>query len=314
MRMELSAHLDEAGNVRHWSHETLSDTHVVRARPGAGGALAGYFLAPRYLADPVREPPRAPNLTVNGGIHRNATPPYAFPETRIVKHLVHDLPLRVSALRTLGAYANVFAAESFMDELAHETGVDPLEYRRRHLADPRTRAVLDAAAERFGWVARAGIEGSGRGRGIAVARYKNTKSYCAVAVQARVGEDAVVRLLRAVIAVDAGEIVDPDGLAAQLEGGFVQAASWTLLEAVAWNRDGITSRDWETYPILRFDAIPETQTVLVDRPGEPFLGAGEASCGPTGAAIANAVFDATGVRARRLPLTPDHLRTAAAEP
>ena len=127
------------------------------------------------------------------------------------------------------------------------------------------------------------------------------------------GEDAAIHLLRAVIAADAGEIVDPDGLAAQLEGGFVQAASWTLLEAVAWNRGGIASRDWESYPILRFGAVPEIETVLVDRPGEPFLGAGEASCGPAGAAIANAVFDATGVRARRLPLTPENLREAAAE-
>ena len=318
MRMELAAHLDDGGDVRFWSHETWSDTHVVRARPGAAGPQAGRFLAPRYLADPVPEPPRAPNLTVHGGIHRNAAPPYAFPETRIVKHLVHDLPLRVSALRTLGAYANVFAAESFLDELAHAAGADPLDYRRRHLADARTRAVLDAAAERFGWTARAagrqavGSSG-GAGRGIAVARYKNAKSYCAVAVEARVGEDAAIHLLRAVIAADAGEIVDPDGLAAQLEGGFVQAASWTLLEAVAWNRDGIASRDWESYPILRFGAVPEIETVLVDRPGEPFLGAGEASCGPAGAAIANAVFDATGVRARRLPLTPENLREAAAE-
>lgn len=314
MRMELAAHLDDGGDVRFWSHETWSDTHVVRARPGAAGPQAGRFLAPRYLADPAPEPPRAPNLTVHGGIHRNAAPPYAFPETRIVKHLVHDLPLRVSALRTLGAYANVFAAESFLDELAHAAGADPLDYRRRCLADARTRAVLDAAAERFGWTARAdGGPAGGVGRGIAVARYKNTKSYCAVAVEARVGEDAAVRLLRAVIAADAGEVVDPDGLAAQLEGGFVQAASWTLLEAVAWNRDGIASRDWESYPILRFGAVPEIETVLVDRPGAPFLGAGEASCGPAGAAIANAVFDATGVRARRLPLTPENLREAAAE-
>ena len=314
MRMELAAHLDEGGDVRFWSHETLSDTHVVRARPGTAGPQADRFLAPRYLASPVRAPARMPNLTVNGGIHRNATPPYAFPETRIVKHLVHDLPLRVSALRTLGAYANVFAAESFMDELAHAAAADPLDYRRRHLEDARTRAVLDAAAERFGWAGwTASGTPTGTGRGIAVARYKNAKGYCAVAVEARVGDDAVVHLLRAVIAADAGEIVDPDGLAAQLEGGFVQAASWTLLEAVAWDRDGITSRDWESYPILRFDAIPEVETVFVDRPGEPFLGAGEASCGPAGAAIANAVFDATGIRARRLPLTPEHLRAAAAD-
>ena len=315
MRIELCAHLDEGGNVRHWSHETYSDTHVMRWRPGASGTPAGRYLAPRYRADRVPAPVPAPNLTTSGGIHRNATPPYAFPETRIVKHLVHDLPLRVSALRTLGAYANVFAAESFMDELAQRAGADPLDWRRRHLEDVRTRAVLDAAAERFGWTARpapGSRDGAGTGRGIAVARYKNAKSWCAVAVEVQVGDDAGVVLRRAVVAVDAGEIVDPDGLAAQLEGGFVQAASWTLLEAVTWDRDGITSRDWDSYPILRFDAIPEIETVLVDRPGEPFLGAGEAACGPAGAAIANAVFDATGVRARRLPLTRQALRDAAA--
>ena len=312
MRIELRADLDPGGNIGYWTHETYSDTHVMRARPDVAGSSAGKYLAPRYVADPVRAPVPAPNLTTNGGIHRNATPPYAFPETRIVKHLVHDLPLRVSALRTLGAYANVFAAESFMDELACAAGADPLDYRRRHLEDARTRAVLDAAAERFGWTARPAGGGEGAGRGIAVARYKNMKSYCAVAVEVEVGDDAKVVLRRAAIAVDAGEIVDPDGLAAQLEGGFVQAASWTLLEAVTWDRDGITSRDWDTYPILRFDEIPEIETVLVDRPGEPFLGAGEASCGPAGAAIANAVFDAIGVRARRLPLTPRALREAAA--
>ena len=312
MRIELCAHLDEGGNVRHWSHETFSDTHVMRARPDVAGSPAGKYLAPRYLADPVPAPAPVPNLTTNGGIHRNATPPYVFPDTRIVKHLVHGLPLRVSALRTLGAYANVFAAESFMDELAHEAGADPLDYRRRHLEDARTLAVLNAAAERFGWTARPAGNGTGMGRGIAVARYKNMKSYCAVAVEAHLGDDAEIVLRRAVVAVDAGEIVDAGGLAAQLEGGFVQAASWTLLEAVTWDRDGITSRDWDSYPILRFDRIPEIATVLVDRPGEPFLGAGEASCGPTGAAIANAVFDAAGVRARRLPLTPQALREAAA--
>ena len=312
MRIDLYAHLDHAGDVRYWSHETYSDTHRARPRPGPGGSHAGRYLAPRYRADAVPAPVPGANLTPAGGIHRNATPPYAFPEMRIVKHRVHDLPLRVSALRTLGAFANVFAAESFMDELAHAAGADPLDYRRRHLDDVRTRAVLEAAAERFGWAPRPANNGAGEGRGIAVARYRNTKSYCAVAVEVKAGDDATIVLRRAVIAADAGEIVDPDGLAAQLEGGFVQAASWTLLEEVKWDRGGITSRDWETYPILRFDRVPEVETVLLDRPGEPFLGAGEASCGPTGAAIANAIFDATGVRARRLPLTATNLREAAA--
>ena len=312
MRMELCARLGRDGAVEAWSHEICSDTHLMRAWPDPVRPQAGKFLAPRYRANPLVAPAPAASLGAGGGIHRNATPPYAFPKMRIVKHLVHGLPLRVSALRTLGAYANVFAAESFMDELAHETASDPVAYRRRHLEDSRSIDVLDAAAGRFGWSVRPPAGNSdGIGRGIALARYRNAKSYCAVAVEVRVDDDASIRLQRAVIAADAGEIVHADGLAAQLEGGFVQAASWTLLEAVAWDRDGITSRDWQSYPILRFDNIPEIDTVLLDRPGEPYLGAGEAACGPAGAAIANAVFDATGVRARRLPLTPQSLRQAA---
>lgn len=312
MRIELCARLGRDGAVEAWSHETCSDTHLMRAWPDPVRPQAGKFLAPRYRANPLSPPAPAPSLGAGGGIHRNATPPYAFPHMRIVKHLVHGLPLRVSALRTLGAYANVFAAESFMDELAHETASDPVSYRRRHLEDRRSIDVLDAAARRFGWSARPPAENpAGIGRGIALARYRNAKSYCAVAVEVRVDDDASVMLQRAVIAADAGEIVHADGLAAQLEGGFVQAASWTLLEAVTWDRDGITSCDWQSYPILRFDNIPEIDTVLLDRPGEPYLGAGEAACGPAGAAIANAVFDATGIRARCLPLTPQSLRQAA---
>ena len=312
MRIELAAHIGSDGAVTAWSHETCSDTHLMRAWPDPVRQQAGKFLAPRYRAHPLPAPAPTASFGAGGGIHRNATPAYAFPHMRIVKHLVHGLPLRVSALRTLGAFANVFAAESFMDELAHKTASDPVSYRRRHLEDRRSIDVLDAAARRFGWSAGPPAENpDGLGRGIALARYRNAKSYCAVAVEVRVDDDASVGLQRAVIAADSGEIVHADGLAAQLEGGFVQAASWTLLEAVTWDRDGITSRDWQTYPILRFDNIPEIDTVLLDRPGEPYLGAGEAVCGPTGAAIANAVFDATGVRARRLPLTPQLLRQAA---
>ena len=226
------------------------------------------------------------------------------------------MPLRVSALRTLGAYANVFAAESFMDELAFEAGADPLDYRRRHLEDARTRAVLDAAAERFGWTARptGGGAGAGSGRGIAVARYKNAKSYSAVAVEVHVGDDAKVALRRAVIAADAGEIVDPDGLSAQL-GGRLRAGREldASRSGVLGSRRHHQPRLEQLTPSCASTTFREIETVLVDRPGEPFLGAGEASCGPTGAAIANAVFDATGVRARRLPLTPRALREAAAQ-
>ena len=122
---------------------------------------------------------------------------------------------------------------------------------------------------------------------------------------------AEVKLRRAVLAGDAGEIVDRDGMAAQYDGGFLQAASWTIYEQVTWDRDGITSGDWETYPILGFDNVPEIETVLIERPGVPFLGAGEAVSGPAGAAIANAIYGATGLRLRRMPFTPDAIRAAA---
>ena len=309
MEIELAAAFDDKGRILAWSGETYSDTHVARPRPGGAGIGAARLLAAGHLAEPLAAAEAAPFMAHHGGIHRNSDPIYAFPERRIVKHLVRDLPLRVSAMRMLGAYANIFAIESFMDELAEAAGADPVEYRRRHLADERALAVLDAAAKGIGW--RREPRPSGRGQGIGVAQYKNSKAYAAVAVELEVDEAAKIHLRRAVIAADAGQIVDAAGLSMQLEGGFLQAASWTLYEEVRFDGSGILSRDWESYPILRFDNIPEIETVLIDRPGEAFLGAGETAGCPTAAAIANAVHDATGLRLRRLPFTVDNVRRAA---
>lgn len=309
MAIDISASLETDGRVVAWSHESFSDAHTVRPRPGPARVGPSRLLASRFLAEPVPPQVPGPNMTHHGGVHRNADPLYAFPERRIVKHLVRELPLRTSAMRTLGAYANCFAIESFMDELAEAAGIDPLEFRLRHLDDKRAQAVLQAAADRLGW--RGGLSAEGRGHGIAFGRYKNTKAYAAIALELRVDEAARVRLERAVIAGDAGQVVDAAGLAAQFEGGFLQAASWTLYEQVRFERDGITSLDWESYPILGFDDVPEIETVLIDRPGEPYLGAGEAACLPTAGAIANAIYDATGLRLRRLPFTPEALRAAA---
>jgi CO/xanthine dehydrogenase Mo-binding subunit len=312
MVVDLEASLDSAGRVVDWNHETRSYTHVNRALPFSertSGLVAAWHRDP-----PMTPPTPRPALAHHAGIHRNAEPLYAFPRERIVKHFLENAPFRTSALRGLGAYANVFALESFVDELAVAAEIDPVEFRLRHLDDSRARDVIRAAAERFGWRPAARPSRSGRGRGLAFARYKNQKSWCAVAIEVTVDDaSAVIRLERAAIAADAGQIVDPDGLTNQLEGGLVQAASWTLREEVRFDRERVTSLDWETYPILRFDEVPEVETVLVDRPGEPWLGAGEASQGPTAAAIANAVFDATGLRVRDLPLTPEKLRAAALE-
>jgi nicotinate dehydrogenase subunit B len=227
-----------------------------------------------------------------------------------VHHFLPTMPLRVSALRSLGAYVNVFSIESFMDELALAARADPVQFRLRHLDDPRARDVVSAAAERFGWSAFK--KARGRGRGFAFARYKNLAAYCAIAVEAEVEhETGRTRLVRACAAVDAGQAVNHDGLINQVEGAILQSASWTLYESVSFDDTRITSIDWSTYPILRFDAVPDRIDVqVIDRPGQPFLGSGETAQGPAGAALANAIADATGKRFRDLPLTRHRIKAA----
>jgi nicotinate dehydrogenase subunit B len=222
------------------------------------------------------------------------------------------MPVRVSALRTLGAYANVWALESFMDELAAAAGVGPLAFRLAHLSDPRARAVLEAVASRAAW--HDGDKGNGqRGRGIAFAKYKNQATYVAViaeiAVDRRTGS---VRVTQVFAAADSGLIINPDGLRNQLEGGIIQSTSWTLKEAVQFDRTAIRSRDWSGYPILTMTEVPRIDIELIDRPGEQAMGAGEASSGPTAAAIGNAFAHATGRRIRDLPLTPARVKAALA--
>jgi CO/xanthine dehydrogenase Mo-binding subunit len=220
------------------------------------------------------------------------------------------MPVRVSALRSLGAYMNVFSIESFIDELAQAAQADPVEFRLRHLDDARAREVVSTATDRFGWAQYK--REKGRGRGFAFARYKNLAAYMALAVEIELDlESGRVRLRRAIAAVDSGEAVNPDGIKNQIEGGILQSASWTLYESVAFDRTRITSRDWGSYPILRFSAVPdEVEVHVIDRPGMPFLGTGEASQGPTAAAIANAIADAMGVRLRDIPLTATRVKAA----
>jgi CO/xanthine dehydrogenase Mo-binding subunit/aerobic-type carbon monoxide dehydrogenase small subunit (CoxS/CutS family) len=310
MVVKLQAGLDEVGRVSTWNHDVWSYPHIARPRPLAGvsGLLATWHLAKPWSPPAARTTTGARHL----GGYRNADPLYDFPQRRIVSHLVSNSPLRTSALRSLGAYANVFAIESFMDELAQAAGMDPIAFRLHHLADERARAVIAAAAEKAGWQPHPRPAGNGRGWGIAFAQYKNIQCYCAIAVEVTVDPaSGQIRLERAVIAADAGQVVNPDGLSNQLEGGFIQAASWTLLEAVKFDQTGIISRDWESYPILRFTAAPRLEVILLNRPELPFLGSGEASQNPTPAAIANALFDATGVRLRELPFTPERVRAAS---
>jgi nicotinate dehydrogenase subunit B len=302
MTVRISAALDR-GKIISWQHDVWSNSHSTR--PGTAGSL----LAGLAVAKPFPEPPPALIPQPEGGGDRNAIPIYTIPNARVVNHFIPGMPLRVSAMRSLGAYANVFAIESFIDELAKAADSDPVEFRLRHLEDPRARDAVTLAAEKFGWQSGAT---PGRGRGFAFARYKNLAAYCAVAVEVSVEhETGEVRLRRAVAAVDSGEAVNPDGIRNQVEGGLIQAASWTLYEQVGFNTQRLTSRDWSGYPIMRFPAVPESVEVhVINRPAQPFLGTGEASAGPAAAAIANAIADATGARIRDLPFRHQRVKAA----
>src|SRR5581483_11036562 len=306
--VELQASLDADGNLLDWNHDVWSNAHVGRAAAAPPGTSA--LLAAWHLAEPLPPPAPAPRLAYHAGIHRNADPLYAVPNRRVVKHFVEAAPVRVSSLRSLGAFANVFAIESFLDELAAAVGADPLELRLSLLPDERAREVLRAAAAAIGWPGPRGE--SGRGAGLGFARYKNQMCYAAVAVLVRVDDaTAAIRLERAVVAADAGEVIDPGGLGNQLEGGVLQAASWTLAEERPL-APGAVGAGWDAYPILTFPEAPPVEVVLLDRPELPPLGAGEAAPGPTARATAHAGNAPRGLRVRDLPLTPQRLRRAAA--
>ncbi|HEV2977054.1 MAG TPA: molybdopterin cofactor-binding domain-containing protein [Casimicrobiaceae bacterium] len=304
MLTEAKAALDAGGNIVAWEYDVWSNTHSTR--PGTAGSLMPAW----HLAQPFAPPEPQPIPLPEGGGDRNALPLYVLPNARVVHHFVPAMPVRVSALRALGAYMNVFSIESFIDELARAAGADPVEFRLRHLDDPRAREVITMVAQRFGWAGYA--QAQDRGKGLAFARYKNLGAYLALAVEVEVLRGSgQTRLVRAVAAVDSGQAVNPDGIRNQIEGGIVQASSWTLREAVRFDATRITSSDWSSYPILRFPEMPDSVVVhVIDRPGQPFLGTGEAAQGPTAAALANAVADATGVRLRELPFTPERVKAA----
>jgi nicotinate dehydrogenase subunit B len=305
MVTKLKASLDGNGAVADWNFEVWSNTHSMR--PGGAGSM----LAAQHMAKPFAVPAPKPIPLPEGGGDRNAIPIYKFPNARVVHHFIPAMPVRISAMRALGAYHNVFSIESFVDELALAAGADPVEFRLKHLDDPRGRDVIEKAAQGFGWQ-KGQKAPPNRGYGFAFARYKNLAAYCAIASEVEVvSETGRPRLVRAVAAVDAGQVVNPDGLTNQIEGAILQSMSWTLYEAVTFDDTAITSIDWQTYPILRFDAVPDSVTVhLINRPGQPFLGSGETGQGPAAASIANAIADATGKRLRDLPLTRKKIKDA----
>ena len=301
MVMKQRAGLNERGKIVAWENEVWSPTHGRRPRRALD------FVAGQLIHGPGEQSPV--NFYLGGD--RNAATNYTLPNSRVLMHWLDEMPLRSSSLRSLGATANTFANESFIDELAAAAGSDPLDFRMRHLDDPRARAVLAAAAEHAGW--DAATLPSGEGLGLAFARYENDEAYVATVAHVRVDEaTGAVRLLRVVVAHDCGLIVNPDGLRNQIEGNVIQGASRALKEAVQFAGAETTSLDWSTYPILTFSEIPDIEIILIDHPEEKAVGAGEPTTITIAPAIANAIYAATGARIREVPFTPERVRVALA--
>jgi CO/xanthine dehydrogenase Mo-binding subunit len=302
MQVEIEAATDAEGNLVSWQAEVRGNGHS--GRPGRAEAPA--LLAAPWIAGGVPLPVSInPPLAGGGGAQRNLVPIYRTPHLRAAMTRLTEMPLRASALRGLGALANVWAIESMMDELADG---DPVGFRMRHLDDPRAAHVLREAAAMSGFAERVALP-AGEGMGIALARYKNTGAWCAAVAHVRATER--VRCLALHLACDLGEVINPDGALNQLEGGALHGVSVALYEEARFDGERILSDSWRDYPVLRFSDVPRVELRLVARPEEPPLGAGEASMPPTIAAIANAIHQALGVRPRRLPFTPENLAMEA---
>jgi len=305
MIMEIHAGLDAGGNVTVWDYHAWSQSHVSRPRS------AEQLLTAQLLSGQAASSPGFPI-----GAERNARTNYSFPKQRITLHWLQESPLRSSSFRSLGGAGNTFANESFVDELAAAAQADPLEFRLRYLSEPRLREVLQAAAEKAGWEPRPapgllGENGWSQGRGLAFARYENDQAIvaCVAFVEVEAASGAV-RVRRVVVAHDCGLIVNPDGVKNQIEGNIIQSLSRALKEEVKFDEYRVTSIDWDSYPILTFSEVPEVDIVLIDRPDQPALGAGEPAHITTAAAVANAIFDATGARVRQVPFTPERIKAA----
>jgi len=298
MVVKVRAKLDETGHPLDWTTEIWSGTH--QGRPGGGANLLAAEALPN--PPPIPAPIDVPEAA-GGGATRNGEPLYDIPAKRIVHHLVTEVPRRTSALRGLGAMTNVFALECFTDELAERAGKDPVEYRLARLFDQRARRVIERVAAMADWPNQSQL--ANRGKGIGFARYKNRAAYAAVVVELEVEES--IRLLHAWCAADVGLAVNPDAVINQLEGGMIQSASWVLKEQVRFDNDTAGPIDWESYPVLRFSEVPEIEIELLDADTDVPLGVGEATAGPTAAAVGNAVSRALGIRVRDLPLTRERM-------
>ena len=294
---KLTGVINDKGKIIYWSNEVFSDTYMTRPSNTELDNFISYNLVNNHFV----KRKFTPKTNAHMGIHRNLDPLYDFGETRLIKNLVHDLPLRTSALRTLGAFSNVVALECFINEIAKTKNIDPFEIRINHLSDERAIGVIKNLRDQM----TKEIQNEGLHRGIGFSRYKNSAAFCAVGVELKVNDDLEIKLINAWISVDAGEVAYEDGIKAQVEGGFIQAASWSLYEEVKFDTKEIISIDWDTYKIIGFDNIPNIKTDVLDKEGLPYLGVGEVVAGPTGAAISNAISDALGQTIKTMPFTKE---------
>ena len=294
---KLTGVINDKGKIIYWSNEVFSDTYMTRPSNTELDNFISYNLVNNHFI----KRKSTPKTNAHMGIHRNLDPLYDFGETRLIKNLVHDLPLRTSALRTLGAFSNVVALECFINEIAKTKNIDPFEIRINHLSDERAIGVIKNLRDQM----TKEIQKEGLHRGIGFSRYKNSAAFCAVGVELKVNDDLEIKLINAWISVDAGEVAYEDGIKAQVEGGFIQAASWSLYEEVKFDTKEIISIDWDTYKIIGFDNIPNIKTDVLDKEGLPYLGVGEVVAGPTGAAISNAISDALGQTIKTMPFTKE---------
>ncbi len=313
MVMDLRGGLDNEGNIVAWDYTVFTPTHSTRPGGQPGNMLVGQQI----------DPPVEPATLGQTGGDRNAPNNYSIPNQRLTVHWNETPALRPSALRSLGGLANATANETFMDEMASLAGADPVEFRLRHMADPRAVEVMRRAATRAGWMARpsgpqfSGVvpaaDGTVTGRGFAFARYETEFAYAAVVVDVTVNPaDGTVRATRVVVGHDCGLIVNPDGLQNQIDGCVIQGLGRALKEEITFDGSAVTSLDWSTYHIMGFADIPLIEIELIDRPDQPPLGAGEPAICPMIAAVSNAIFDATGARLRNGPFTPARVLEALA--
>jgi len=307
--IDLEAGFDKDGQLVAWSGDFhIALNHIVAFKPLDFPLLAATDVGQAKPGNWV------------GFLFQNSAAPYALPNLRVNTRHVEKAFFRSAHLRSPGRIENTFANESFMDELASQAKADPAEFRLKHIKDPRAVAVIQASMKRANWQTRAGVNPAAssksdvvQGRGISYVRYNNTTTYVAAIAEVEVNrKTGDVRVVRVCVGHDCGQIINPDGLANQIEGGVIQTVSRTLMEQVEWDQTKVTSVDWATYPILRFPDVPRVEVEMINTPGEVSWGAGEPTATVIPSAIGNAIFDATGARLRSVPFTPEKVKLALA--